>query len=161
MFSAALISLLLFNSCSKDQGNPSPNVAEKKMSVEISYNVVNPELEFNMGIGLVGTNVENTEVSGYKWSNTEKADQTTKIFGDTDVQSFSEKFNVKLKTSEPVRSVSVALGFSNYSEVYQKIPVMGTIKYYVEDKLIKTDQFIPAEENDYRYTQMVFASDGI
>ena len=135
----AVLGLLLLNSCSKNDDNTSDSIIQKKVSVEISYQKIDADQEIGINLAVYGEDLNNIQVDGVQWDETKNISdkeengtmfikslpQTDELFG-----------TILLKTTKPVSFTTLNIGYD--------IPMEGTVKYFVEDELVKTEEIKPS-----------------
>src|SRR5690606_32941244 len=135
----AIVAVVMFNSCSKEKEDPTPDKLEKKVAVELSYN---GDAEFAAGLSLkiFGEDVSNTKVNGMDWEDVvvDENKHGAQFLGEVEVSGEALK-TVRLETSTPVWGCTAITTFGpDHAEL--ETPVSVTVKYFIEDDLVKTDQ---------------------
>ena len=154
----AIVAVVMFNSCSKEKEDPTPDKLEKKVAVELSYN---GDAEFAAGLSLkiFGEDVSNTKVNGMDWEDVvvDENKHGAQFLGEVEVSGEALK-TVRLETSTPVWGCTAITTFGpDHAEL--ETPVSVTVKYFIEDKLVKTDEFTLSVENFYTYNQELLIAD--
>lgn len=135
----AVLSLLLLNSCSKNDDNPTDGLIQKKVSVEISYQKIDPDQEIGINLAVYGKDLNNIQVDGVQWDETNNISDK-EANGTIFIKSFPKTDNlfgtILLKTTKPISFATLNMGYD--------IPMEGTVKYFVEDELVKTEEIKPS-----------------
>ncbi|MCL4638345.1 MAG: hypothetical protein M5Z89_05080 [Olivibacter sp.] len=132
---AAAIALILFNSCSKDEADPTPKYTEKNMSIVLTYGGEFENFDETMGLQITGENANSTNIEGTEWTETHRPDRLASQFTRTgDVAG-----TVTLRTTKPVSSCTLVASYIPKDEVEITEPITVNVEYYIEDELVKTD----------------------
>src|SRR5690606_2667074 len=135
----AVLGLLLLNSCSKNDDNPTDGLIQKKVSVEISYQKIDPDQEIGINLAVYGKDLNNIQVDGVQWEETNNiSDKEVNgtVFIDSSPKRDDLFVGIVLKTIEPTSYATLNAGYD--------IPMEGTVKYVVEDELVKTEEIKPS-----------------
>src|SRR5690606_18990174 len=65
-----VLCLLLLNSYSKNDDNTSDSIIQKKVSVEISYQIIDADQEIGIKLAVYGEVLHNIQVDGIQWDET-------------------------------------------------------------------------------------------
>lgn len=135
----ALVGLLLFNSCSKNDEDPSDGLIQKKVSLEISYQKTDQSQSIGINLTVYGNDINNIQVDGLEWDEVENIsdkEATGTMFVKSLPQTDELFGTVVLKTTKPVSLAALNIGYDT--------PIVGTVKYFVEDELVKTEKIEPS-----------------
>lgn len=143
LFSAAIV-LIMFNSCSKDDENKTPEYAEKNVVVAVSYGGDYENYEEVIGLQIVGNNVGTTNVEGIEWTDTTRPDKLAAQFQRTGDASGS----LTLRTTKPISQCTFVTSFLPKNGIEVEEPITINVQYFIEEKLVKTDNFSTGDGTD-------------
>ncbi len=153
------IGLVLFASCSKDNDNPTFDNTQKNIAIECSYTGLDPSFRTGLSIKLYGEDVSRTEVKGIEWSEIVVDDNKNGVQFLGEIQVTDEVFRtVRLETSAPVWGCTTITTFGS-EDINSDNPVSVVVKYYIENRLVKTDEFNPSSDNFYTYNEQLMVAD--
>lgn len=140
IFKAVLILVLplVISSCSKKDDEQS-KPKEAIIKVEVSNNQTS-NFEEVLNIQVVGDHISKTEVTGAIWDEVENPAPNTKWFmkqGDT-------KPTIVYQTTDKVVSLTYASNIN--SKQNTTTPLVTTLKFYIDNKLVKTETITTLDE---------------
>lgn len=141
---STVIALIMFSACSKEVENNTPQYAEKNVIVTLSYGGAYENYEEMIGIQIIGSNVENTTVDGVEWTNTSRPDKLAAQFQRIGDASGS----LTLRTTKPISGCTLIGSFIPKDVIEVEEPMTVNVQYFIEDKLVKTDNFSTGDGKD-------------
>jgi len=139
------LALIMLNSCSKEMEDKTPQYGEKNVIVGISYGGDYENYEEVIGLQIIGNNITNTNVEGIKWTETTRPDQSAAQFQHIGNASGGV---LKLKTTKPISGCTLVASFVPKDGVEIEEPMTINVQYFIENKLVKTDDFSMGEGDD-------------
>lgn len=134
---SAFVAMILVSSCSKDDENTPPQYAEKNVVVAVTYGGDYENYEEVIGLQIVGNNVGTTNVEGIEWTDTTRPDKLAAQFQRTGDASGS----LTLRTTKPISQCTFVASFVPKDGVEAEEPMTINVQYFIEEKLVKTDNF--------------------
>lgn len=131
-FSAFLLFLSIVSSCSNDDDNTTEKGKEAIIKVEVSNNQTS-NFEEVLNIQIVADNVSQTEVTGTTWDEKQNPSENAKWF----LKQGDVKPSIVYQTTNKVSSLTYSVVIT--SKLATNEPLITVLKFYVDDKLVKTE----------------------
>jgi hypothetical protein len=142
LLKASLMLLFLFVvSCSKSDNDQPDKLNEAIIKVEVTNNQ-SSNFEEILNIQIVGNNISTTEVTGTTWDDKQTPSANAKWF----IKQGDVKPTIVYQTTNKVTSLTYAVVIT--SKPAPTTPLITTLKFYADDKLIKTETVNTINKSD-------------